>query len=303
MRAESGFKLWVVSDGKPGHVNQSLGLAEALARKTGASVEVFPAGSLWRALSGARPRRTARERPFVVIGAGHATHLTLLVLGRVTRAPTVVLMTPSLPRRLFDFCVPPAHDRVAADARTFVSVGALNRIVRPSRPDPDRASRGLFLIGGESRHFAWDSEAVITQIRSVAARTPQIGWTLTTSRRTPADFTRRLPTLPNLAVVAHTTTSPDWLPAELVRTGTVWASPDSMSMVTEALTAGADVGVFDLPVNPKSRVGWAIADLADAGRITRFIRWCAHGTLHPNTTPLDEAGRCADWLLTCLSNR
>jgi hypothetical protein len=77
----------------------------------------------------------------------------------------------------------------------------------------------------------------------------------------------------------------------------VWVTPDSASMVFEALTAGADVGVFDLPVNPTSRVGRAIAQLADAQRITRFANWCAHGTLHPNTHPLAEADRCADWIL------
>jgi hypothetical protein len=58
--------------------------------------------------------------------------------------------------------------------------------------------------------------------------------------------------------------------------------------------------VFDLPVNPKSRVGRAIAHLADAQRITRFVAWCAHGTLHPNLHPLAEADRCAEWILAWL---
>ncbi|MBW8307630.1 MAG: mitochondrial fission ELM1 family protein, partial [Thiobacillus sp.] len=66
---------------------------------------------------------------------------------------------------------------------------------------------------------------------------------------------------------------------------------------------GADVGVFDLPVNPKSRVARAIAQLADAQRVTRFANWCAHGTLQPNTHPLAEADRCADWILKWLRRR
>ena len=74
-------------------------------------------------------------------------------------------------------------------------------------------------------------------------------------------------------------------------------------MVFEALTAGADVGVFDLPVNPKSRVGRAIAQLADAQRITRFVHWCAHGKLHPNLHPLAEADRCAVWILDWLKKK
>ena len=111
-----------------------------------------------------------------------------------------------------------------------------------------------------------------------------------------------MPPSPNLSVVPHTATSPDWLPEQLARSGTVWVTPDSASMVFEALSAGADVGVFDLPVNPKSRVGRAIAHLADAQRITRFANWCAHGTLHPNLHPLAEADRCATWILKWLKN-
>ena len=83
----------------------------------------------------------------------------------------------------------------------------------------------------------------------------------------------------------------------------MWVTPDSASMVFEALSAGADVGVFDLPVNPKSRVGQAIARLADSQRITRFVRWCASGKLHPNLHPLAEADRCAEWILEWLKKK
>jgi len=104
-------------------------------------------------------------------------------------------------------------------------------------------------------------------------------------------------------VVPHTATPPDWLPTQFAQCGIVWVTPDSASMVFEALSAGADVGVFDLPVNPKSRVGQAIARLADSQRITRFVRWCASGTLHPNLHPLAEADRCAEWILEWLKKK
>jgi mitochondrial fission protein ELM1 len=289
--------VWIVSDGKPGHVNQSLGLAEALARATPTEIVTLPALPPWRAWLALLLKRfpdSPTPKPDLVIGAGHATHPTLLAARRAYGARTVVLMKPSLPRRCFDLCILPRHDGIAADAHTLVSEGALNRI----RPAAGRdSSHGLLLIGGASKHFEWDSGAVQVQIKSILARTPDTQWTLTTSRRTPADFLALLPQYPNLKVIPHTATSPDWLPAQFAQCGTVWVTPDSASMVFEALTAGADVGVFDLPVNPTSRVGRAIAQLADAQRITRFANWCTHGTLHPNTHPLAEADRCADWIL------
>ena len=293
--------VWVVSDGKPGHVNQSLGLAEALARATPTEIVTLPALPSWRgwlALLLKRLPDSPTPKSDLVIGAGHATHPTLLAARRAHGGRTVVLMKPSLPRRCFDLCILPRHDGVAADAHTLVSEGAINRI----RPAAGRdSSHGLLLIGGVSKHFEWDSDAVQVQIKSILARTPGTQWTLTTSRRTPADFLALLPQYPNLTVIPHTATSPDWLPAQFAQCGTVWVTPDSASMVFEALSAGADVGVFDLPVNPKSRVARAIAQLADAQRITRFANWCAYGELQPNTHPLAEADRCADWILNWLT--
>ncbi|MFN3751956.1 MAG: mitochondrial fission ELM1 family protein [Thiobacillus sp.] len=290
----------VVSDGKPGHVNQSLGLAEALARATPTDIHVTPALPVWRATLAWLTKRMSGDAlpaPDLIIGAGHATHLTLLAARRARGGRVVVLMTPSLPRRCFDLVIVPRHDGVAPDTRTFVTEGALNRLRPAGERDPQR---GLMLIGGESPHFQWDGDAIQVQIKSVLARTPEVQWTLTTSRRTPAEFLADLPAAQNLTVVPHTATGPDWLPQQLAGCGTAWVTPDSASMVTEALTAGATVGVFDLPVNPRSRVGRAIAELADAARVTRFVSWCTHGKLHPNTRPLAEADRCAAWILQWL---
>jgi mitochondrial fission protein ELM1 len=289
--------VWIVVDGKPGHVNQSQGLAEALARATPTHIHRLAALPVWRAwlaLLFKRLPAPSLPQPDLIIGAGHATHLTLLAARRARGGRAVVLMKPSLPRRCFDLCVLPEHDGVAADAHTLVTAGAINRI----RPSGARSAElGLMLIGGVSSHFEWDSDAIQVQIKSILARTPDTHWTLTTSRRTPDDFLAQLPSSGNLDVVPHTATSSDWLPDQLARCGTAWVTPDSASMVYEALTAGADVGVFDLPVNPKSRVGRAMAHLADAQRITRFVSWCASGKLNPNTQPLAEADRCAKWIL------
>ena len=295
--------VWIVSDGKPGHVNQSLGLAEALARATPSDIHTLPPLPAWRAGLAWLLKRlpdSTRPAPDLVVGAGHATHPTLLAARRACGGRAVVLMKPSLPRRCFDLCILPEHDGVAADARTLVTAGALNRV----RPATARdASRGLILVGGVSPLFEWDGDAIQVQSRSILARAPDLRWTLTTSRRTPAEFLPQLPPAAHLEVVPHTATPPDWLPEQLAQSAVVWVTPDSASMVFEALTAGADVGVFDLPVNPKSRVARAVARLADARRITRFAAWCASGTLHPNLHPLAEADRCAEWILEWLKRK
>ena len=295
--------IWVISDGKPGHLNQSLGLAEALARATPVRIHRQAALPAWRAWLGLLFKVLPCQplpAPNLIIGAGHATHLTLLAARRACGGRAVVMMKPSLPRRCFDLCILPQHDGVAADVQTLVTEGAVNRIRPSGQHQPER---GLILIGGVSSHFEWDSDAIQLQIKSILARTPGMHWTLTTSRRTPDDFLSSLPPHANLNIVLHSATPPDWLPDQLAHSSTVWVTPDSASMVFEALTAGADVGVFDLPVNPRSRVGRAISHLAEARRITRFAHWCAHETLHPNTQALAEADRCAAWILQWLNNK
>ena len=295
-----GQVIWVISDGKPGHVNQSRGLAEALLLANPGSIQVLPALPWWRASLAwllKRPPYKTLPAPDLIVGAGHATHLSMLAARRAQGGRAVVLMKPSLPRAWFDLCLVPEHDGVAADARTLLSQGALNRIRVSNTQDPHQ---GTMLIGGRSIHFAWDSAAIELQIKSILARFPDVHWTLSDSRRTPEEFLQQLPAHARLNVVSHTATPPDWLPTQLARCGTVWVTPDSVSMVYEALSAGATVAVFDLPVNPRSRVGWAIARLADAQRITRFISWCASGNLHPNLHPLAEADRCAQWILAWL---
>lgn len=298
----SPLTVWIISDGKPGHVNQSLGLAEALARATSAVIHTIPALAAWRAWLALLLKRfpgNPLPKPDLIVGAGHATHPTLLAIRRARGGRAVVLMKPSLPRGWFDLCILPRHDAITADAHTLVTEGALNRIHPARFRDP---SHGLLLIGGTSAHFDWDGDAMQVQLESILSRTPDMHWILTTSRRTPPDFLAHLPSFPNLTILPHTATSPDWLPEQLARCGTAWVTPDSASMVFEALTAGADVGVFDLPVNPKSRVARAIVQLADEQRITRFVNWCAQGTLYPNLQPLAEADRSATWILEWLKN-
>lgn len=292
--------VWVISDGKPGHLNQSLGLAEALVRAAPCTVHVVSAlpfwGAVWALLSKHLPH-IPPVVPDLLIGAGHATHLTLLAARRAHGGRAVVIMKPSLPRGCFDLCILPEHDGIAPDARTLITEGVLNRMRASNHRKPNQ---GLMLIGGVSPHFEWHGETIELQIQSILANTPNVQWTIADSRRTPSDFLAKLPPHARLQCVSHTTTGSDWLPEQLAQSATVWVTPDSASMVFEALTVGTNVGVFDLSINPRSRVGRAIARLADAQRITRFISWCANGKLHPNLHPLAEADRCARWILAWL---
>ena len=292
--------VWRFTDGKPGHDNQTLGLLAAL--RTLAPVDDFPIHiadcrtGLVACLTGRTASGLDAPDPDLIIGAGHATHLPMLNARRVRGGRVVVLMKPTLPTAWFDLCVIPAHDRTRHRENILVTRGVLNRV----RCDAEKDERaGLILVGGPSEHVAWSGAAVAGQIDAVLARTPEWHWTLTTSRRTPADFLAQLDTdRPQLTVVPCEQTGPDWLPEQLARAAQVWVTQDSVSMVYEALTAGAAVGLLTVPWrNARDRLARGVAQLLRDGLVTAFDAWQQGQMLQPPVAPFNEAERCAAWIV------
>ncbi len=291
----------VLSDGRPGHENQSVGLALALARRCGATHEVVkfdPKAPLWTRMRAAAGGPADGPRPDLVIAAGHRTHLPLWWAARRFSARSVVIMKPSLPAAFFDLALVPRHDvaESAADtARRVLTRGALNRVPEEL---PTKEARGLVLIGGPSKHHGWDGAALAPMVARVLAARPDLEWIVGDSRRTPEGFLRGLDIPAGLRAkkVPHQETGPGWLAGELARSALVWVTADSVSMVHEALTAGAATGVLPAPPAAKGgdggRPARAVAGLVAAGLATEFP-----AQPESPTTRFHEAGRCAEWIL------
>lgn len=295
--------IWRFTDGKRGHENQSLGLTEALCRLAPCRVETLPVAQGWPHflswLLGRFPQGKGLPRPDLIIGAGHATHWPMLAARRGHGGKIAVLMKPSLPLSWFDWVITPAHDGLPESASSLVTQGPINRVQPSAERNPQQ---GLMLIGGPSAEYGWSETALLKQIHLIALHHPDITWQLTSSRRTPAGFLADLARLElaNVKAVAHDAVGADWLPAQLAQAAQAWVTPDSASMVYEALTSGAAVGCFDLPFARPGRVARGLEKLAQAGRLTRFSDWERSGKLLPNDQPLNEAERCARQLLSCL---
>ncbi len=118
-------------------------------------------------------------------------------------------------------------------------------------------------------------------------------WVIADSRRTPTGVAQEMAGLLGGTWVHHGDVEPDWLPATLARTERVWVTPDSVSMVYEALTAGCNVGLFNLEAQG-TRVSRGILSLIDEGRVGTVQRPLELAACPP---PLAEADRAADWLL------
>lgn len=294
----SGYDLCIVSDGKPGHLNQSMGLVEALQRKNANLAYQVVETSTPLALLGFLIRCLWKKPiagPRLVIAAGHRTHLTLLVYGWAWRAKTVLLMKPSLPVGLFDLSIIPQHDQPPARSDVIETLGVLNRM----QPGEKRVNQALVLLGGPSKHFEWDSDIVNSQLRVWLEKNNDKVWTIATSRRTPkswlSSFQSELKLLPEtLKVVPHEDTDSDWLKEELQRTAACVVSEDSVSMIYEALSAGCGVGLIQLKPLGDSRVVEGVNKLKVAGQV-KTLDACP--TLSESSYTLREADRCAQKIM------
>ncbi|MEH6578332.1 MAG: ELM1/GtrOC1 family putative glycosyltransferase [Amphritea sp.] len=296
------LNVWIISDGKPGHLNQSLGLVEAMQRLKPEAVryQQLPPLSVWQALPALLTGKLSiavDELPDLVVGAGHSTHLSLLAVGRATGAKTVVLMSPSLPLGCFDLALIPEHDNPKACANVIPTVGALNRMLPAKEKRPDS---GMLLIGGPSKHFVWDESQVLEQVGALI-KDSRRHWLLTTSRRTPDSFLTALAKLDtgNVDVVPFAETDAKWLVKHLPEQQVCWVTNDSVSMIYEALSAGCRVGVVELPHRAENRIVTGISHLISRGLVaTSNDAMQATVALHGSS--FNEAQRCAQELIRLL---
>ncbi|MCA9058299.1 MAG: mitochondrial fission ELM1 family protein [Planctomycetaceae bacterium] len=291
--------IWRLLDGKAGHENQVLGLSEAVGRRRSClPIDVDVSGRLkgfrsW--LPGRIHQLRGLPHPDLLIGAGHSTHLPLLALQRQFGGRTVMLMKPTLPTGWFNLCFIPSFHELRPRSNLVLTEGTLNRIL----PSNDLSeSRGLVLLGGPSSHFAWSDQMVLDQLAAVCLSEPDVTWTLTTSRRTPASFIHswQQSGLPGKLIPFHQT-SFRWLAEQMQSSGKVWVTCESISMIFQSLTAGAAVGLLELPVQKRSRITRCIEQLDETGMVTMCRRWQQHRILERSGLRLAEADRCADELL------
>ena len=248
--------IWIISDAKPGHQNQSLGLAEALVEiRNDLTFSLLT-------LSEARARLFSNQGPRLILSAGRATHLISWLLSTRFRVPNVLMMRPSLPSSCFNLILVPEHDAPSVNQRTHATCGAINRM-KPAEKVPDSQ---WVLIGGPSKHVEWSDNIVLDAIRHLRANGDS-AVKVATSRRTPESFLRLLKELDNVELYLPDQVPSHWLPQQLAITEKVIVSSDSVSMVYEALTAGCAVSLIRLESKPDSRTQRGVTQLLKQGLV------------------------------------
>ncbi len=290
--------VWRICDGKPGHDRQTGGLVSALEDEVPLIIHSLPATAAkyapWLAWRRRFPAGAALPDPDLVLGAGRACQWPMLAARRARGGRAVYLMNPALPRRCFDLCLVPRHDGVPAGATVELTTGVLNDVRRAAA----RSGRTLVLIGGPSRHHGWDEAALLRQVASIVFGSRERDLVITDSRRTPPGTAAALTQFarPGVRVVSHCDTPPEWLPGELSTAAAVWVTADSVSMIFEAWTAGAALGLIEVPARRDDRISRLAGKLCARGVVTPMAEWLVRGELR-RPPVLAEAERCARLLV------
>jgi len=189
---------------------------------------------------------------------------------------------------------------VRPSPNVIVTEGALNRMTPAKNATPDR---GLIMIGGPSKHHGWDDDQLERQLTALIAKQQDVTWTVTSSRRTPASTDALLKSLAQSHgqrfVYTPADQTPDgWVAEQLDRCGVCWVSEDSVSMVYESLTAGAQVGLIAVPRKGSlGRVVRGIDSLIERGWVVPFDAWDQGTELATDRPALVEADRVASLII------
>lgn len=295
------YNIWRLSDGKPGHETQSIGLCNAIESLRACKRFDIPIedkiSCIRNLIFKTYPQGKDLPDPALIIGAGHGTHLSMLAAKRARKGRTVVLMKPSLPVSFFDFCLIPKHDHLPDKNNVIMTTGALN----PVQFNNNKIhGSGLFMLGGLSKHYHWNNKSIIDQIIAIIANNPDINWAIADSPRTPTSFLDEVnkQSGKNVRILRFSDTSSAEIQKLIYNTSNIWVTRDSVSMIYESLSSGAAVGLIDLPQNKNDRVHKSINALVNEGYLTISSVENTKLELTPNTPVLNEAHRCAELLLS-----
>ena len=297
----------------------------ALCASSGLSGKYHCQGCLWclkQFLSADTHKAAVNFAPDIIISCGSSVAPVNYVLAKENLARSIVIMRPSfLSLRRFDLVIMPRHDRPPKRKNVVVTEGALNLItdeylkeqgedlkkftVGSSRLGGGQAPftdlRIGLLLGGDTKDFSLDKETVrevIRQLKSVSERL-SADILVTTSRRTSREIeelvTKEFKDYPNckLLIIANEKNCPSAVGGILALSALVIASPESISMVSEAASSGKYIVVFNAATG--KRHAQFVGYLADK----KYIYLCEPGKMaslmegllreHPPVTRLTDS--------------
>lgn len=283
----------ILNSGRAGNVNRCLGLAEALGVK---DPDIFTLKSKWTThLFDWLPVPWVFSRlpqaPFdyqIVIAAGARESRVLRWMKKQNpKLMAVQIMRPAGGWNDFNAVIVEAHDNPPKRKNVCITTGAVNRVTKEKlAAESQRWAKRLqhckkpclaVMVGGASRHAPFGKAEATALARDVLAAAKTGGYSLliSTSRRTGEHITDMLRTMfeKQRDVPVHfwqpddITTRDNPYFAYLDMANAVVVTGDSISMVSEACTAGKPVYVWGAESHFPRKFKTFFTTLAEQGRV------------------------------------
>jgi len=295
--ANSEFTIWIISDNRRGHENQSLAISEAISRLIPTQVFLLsspnPLTQLSDLVFGKFKNTSPPSIPDLIIGTGHETHLSLLNAKRRYGGKALVIMSPSLPLSMFDFALIPLHDQPSNNNKVIPFKGAFSRVI----PSPHRNNKRLcIVVGGPSKHYSLDQRVILNEIKELMDSFTDSEILISNSPRSPEKLSEELSkTYPSHFI--------DWkkmhsgeIQILFAQSRQIWITEDSISMIYDALSSGAQVGLLSTTQKKETKITREIQSLVNEKLLTNIKEWRVTKSMHPSPL-LDESARCAQLIL------
>jgi len=277
-------QVLILSDGKPGHLNQSIAFARLLHCSFQVRQVAFR-NRLCKFLSylfdrlGWRPAglfivASGTPRARLVVSAGSDTYYANRVIARAISARSVVLMWPAGYRSDFDLVVAQQHDTPSPRDNLLVLPVNLSAPVAAGlvQNGPTGAPCIAIIIGGPSKHFRFDLISFERQLHQIFRLFPDGDFLVTTSRRTPLAVEALLEKQQFRYRLLYSQCQDNPIADFLALADVLFITEDSTSMVSEAVCWGrAKVEILPLAaVNNRNKVRTMIGHLAKQGYLHLF---------------------------------
>ena len=241
--------LLILSDGKPGHVNQARAFARLLGREF-TEVDVAFRSRPYKALSYIADRLGVYSSHLfhcnvpssgyaAIASAGSETYYANRTLARRLGCRSVAIMLPRGYRLDFNLIVAQQHDHPPVRDNILSLPINLSFPVPRGIVTPEQGKRYISLIvGGDSAHQRMDADLLTQQTERIFQLFPEHRVWLTTSRRTPPAVEALLRKYPFERAIFYSQEPVNPIPDFLCHSEYVFLTADSSSMISEAVSFG-----------------------------------------------------------------
>lgn len=278
------LRLLLLSDTKPGHVNQSI----AFARHLGYEYDLVDVNFRFKWLKGISylaGRFGVLLRSLIevdapssdyaaVVSAGSGTYYANRVLAQMYGCKSIAIMLPQGYGYEFDLIVAQEHDKPPKRRNLLCLPVNLSFVEPQGLVWPESGCKYVsIIVGGDSKQNHLDAALLCRQIEQIRGLFPGHRFWLTTSRRTPDTVEEMLQNFNWDEAIYFSRRPANPIPDFLAHSDYVFVTADSSSMISEAVAFG-DAAVEVLPLSleesEQGKFGLLLKRLSEMGCLHRF---------------------------------